>query len=170
MPASSLPYTFPYTLSQVIVLGCLFVNYNQGLLQDSSPSVGSLLACSESSPRDIIFATLRIPSPTKRHTQPRPAGTAESWLAHPLLWLLGGLSMCSFGGVRSQSVRPAMSLLRREVTGAPRAGQGAAGAAAGAGPTVSAILGRGLGAAAASAEASSGLHYRSAAGATAGPD
>ena len=108
-----------YSVAKVVVLGCLFANYNQGLLTgdgSAAPAdgVGSPLIRSPSC--QYLMATLHIPAPAKRAYTQRPTGWGEGWMGMALVWLVG---FATLGQASRRAATPpltttiATSLLRR---------------------------------------------------------
>lgn len=120
------------SIAKVVVLGSIFANYNEGLLiappeseaeeTDNVDGVSSTnnaagLMRSDSSTKDLLMATLHIPSPAKRPRNARAATSEQSLLGGPLIWLVGILSVgwLDMRGPTGRVGRPAVSLLRKEV-------------------------------------------------------
>ena len=108
-----------YSVAKVVVLGCLFANYNQGLLTDATAAaadgVGSPLIRSPSC--QYLMATLHIPAPAKRAHAQRIAGS-DGWMGMALVWLVGIATLgqgCHKGSRRAAApaTTVATSLLRR---------------------------------------------------------
>lgn len=115
-----------HSIAKVLVLGSIFANYNEGLLNahmepqsDHAVVAGTdSITPQESSPKDLLMATLHIPSPAKRPSGRSTTSTDQSLLGGPLIWLIGILSvgLLDIRGPAARVARPAVSLLRKDVT------------------------------------------------------
>ena len=126
-----------YSTVKVCVLGCLFSNYNLGLLK--APPADDGHASTEAraggategrSSSQMIMDTLHLPSPAKsRASRPMSVASAsETWAGVALLWVIGLLSIgtaSTTSHVARRVARPSTSMLQghgpvRQPATAPR--------------------------------------------------